>query len=287
MSRRRRWLLLPLQSAALVGLFAPWIAHRAAGLAFNLYDLYDLALHLPQVESQALRLQLQTLRLPFLALALTFVLAAREERGWVKGAALAFSLLLAVEVLPPYPLVLTAWRTPGWQVPFFWSVGTMGLSLLLTLVGRRLPSWLVRGGAGVALSGAAIGALRSFWRLRPALEALYDAPLRAGWGLWLYAGATLALVGWWLYPTVGEGGRMVSNENVRQILARHRRALMAHPDVISVGVGEVDGKAVIFVGLRRPDAGAEIPTQVEGVPVRTHIVGTIRAQAEGAEGDRH
>ncbi len=285
MSRRRLASTLLLHGAALTGLFAPWIAHRAAGLAFNLYDLYDLVMHLPQVESQALHLQLQTLRIPFLALALSGVLALRRAPRGVKAAALALALLLAVEVLPPYPTVLTAWKLPGWQVPFFWAVGTMVAALLAAVVGARLPGRAVRLVAVGMLVGAAAGSLRSFWRLRPALGTLYDAPIRAGWGLWLYAGATVALLGWWLRPE-GEEVKKMDVKKARRLLARHRRRLMALPDVVSVGVGEVNGEAVILVGLRRPDAAAGIPAQVEGVPVRTRVVGTIRAQTEGAEGDR-
>ncbi len=278
MSRRRLASFLLLHGAALGGLFAPWIAHRAAGLAFNLYDLYDLVMHLPQVESQALHIQLQTLRFPFLALALTGVLALRKASRGVKAAALALALLLAVEVLPPYPTVLTAWKRPGWQVPFFWAVGTMAAALLAAVMGARLPGWTVRLVAVSALGGAAWGALRSFWRLRPALAALYDAPIRAGWGLWLYAGATLALLGWWLAPE-REEVKAVREEKARRVLARHRRRLMALPDVVSVGLGEAEEGAVIVVGLRRPDAAAGIPAQVEGVPVRTRVVGTLRAQS--------
>ncbi len=286
MSRRRLASTLLLHGAALTGLFAPWIAHRAAGLAFNLYDLYDLVMHLPQVESQALHLQLQTLRIPFLALALSGVLALRRAPRGVKAAALALALLLAVEVLPPYPTALTAWKLPGWQVPFFWAVGTMVAALLAAVAGARLPGRAVRLVAVGMLVGAAAGSLRSFWRLRPALGTLYDAPIRAGWGLWLYAGATVALLGWWLRPEGEEVKEKMDVKKARRLLARHRRRLMALPDVVSVGVGEVNGEAVILVGLRRPDAAAGIPAQVEGVPVRTRVVGTIRAQTEGAEGDR-
>ncbi len=286
MSRGRRLLFLPLQGAALAGLFAPWIAHRAAGLAFNLYDLYDLAMHLPQVESQALRIPLQTLRLPFLALAFTLALAARRWRRGARLSALALAFLLAVEVMPPYPLVLKAWKLPGWQVPFFWSLGTMAASLLCAEGGERCPDRFVHWAAAIALTGAAAGALRSFWRLRPALEALYDAPIRAGWGLWLYAGATVVLLGWWLWPEGEEVKERVDVKKARRLLERHRHRLMALPGVVSVGLGEEEGEPVIIVGLRRAGRPEGLPSRLEGLPVRTRLVGVVRAQS-GTEEDTH
>ncbi len=284
-ARTRRFLLA--WTTALAALFAPWVAHRAAGLAFNLYDLYDLALHLPPVESGALKLNVQTLRLPFLALALTLPLALRREGWGGRLGALAVAFLLAVEVMPPYPQLLTAWKTPGWQVPFFWSLGTMVASLLLTAAGRRIPPTWAAWMGGAAVGGGFASALRTWWRLRPALAALYDAPIRGGWGLWLAAGAALLLVLlWWDEAREAARGRKrrrtmreaLGMERARRVRARYAPRLMRRRGVVSVGVGEgEDGGAVIVIGVREAADAEGLPRELEGVPVRVEVIGTVRA----------
>ena len=71
------WLL------ALVGYFGPWIGREAAALAWNAYDLFDLLRLLPQIESGALSVNLYTLRLPLVGLAVLLpLLVARAPNVW-------------------------------------------------------------------------------------------------------------------------------------------------------------------------------------------------------------
>ncbi len=275
---RQQRVRLLLGAAMLGGLFAPWVAHRAAGLAFNLYDLYDLVIHLPPVESGSLHLQLQTLRFPFLVLALLLPWLLRRAAPGVRRVTFVVAAFLAVEVMPPYPIVLTAWRTPGWQVPFFWSVGTIIAAALIIWRGATLPDaighWALTGLMVVAF----LAAVWSWFRLRPALSALYRAPIRPGWGMVL-TGGSIAL---WLLLSGFEWARRERKvrhlDEVRRLRAREARRLMAYPGVVSVGVGEEEGEAVLVVGVRRAEDGAAIPRMIDGVPIRVEVIGTVRAR---------
>ena len=68
---------------------------------------------------------------------------------------------------------------------------------------------------------------------------------------------------------------------IEQVKAVHERELLAHPGVVSVGIGRDDqGRPEIVVGLDKPhpQTQAALPRVLEGYAVRTEIVGTIRAR---------
>ncbi len=179
---------------ALVGYFGPWISHQAAALAWNAYDLFNLARLLPPVETGQLAVNVQALRLPLIGLAVLAPMLLARAPAWQRWTAAVFGGLLALSTLPPYPQILEAWRTPGWRVLFWWSVGAVGGIGLSALVAPRLGalrSWLMV--AGVALTG--IPAFVTYERLRPTIRALYAAPVRAGWGYWLCGLGLLLLAG--------------------------------------------------------------------------------------------
>ncbi len=178
--------LLILWLVALVGYFGPWIARKpvTAALGWNAYDLYGLLRLLPDIESGALTVNLQTLQLPLLGLAaLLPILVSRRHVGVRLGAALV-GCVLATMTLPRYPEILTAWRTPGWRVPFWWGIGTMFICLasirLAPRLGRYRAWWMV--GVGEL---AVLPAVATLTRLLPALSTLHAAPVRPGWGFWV------------------------------------------------------------------------------------------------------
>ena len=182
---------------ALVGYFGPWIGHEAAALAWNAYDLFHIARLLPSVESGQVMANPQALRLPLLGLAVLAPLLLRRAPLWQRGAAALLGAALAFSTLPPYPQILDAWRTSGWRVPFWWSIGTVGGVGLVALLGPRLAlwgPWLIV--AWTALTG--LPAFATFDRLRPLIRALRAAPVRTGWGIWVCGGglAFLALAAW-------------------------------------------------------------------------------------------
>ncbi|MFP4344153.1 MAG: hypothetical protein ACLFU8_05620 [Anaerolineales bacterium] len=191
-SRPTLALSLVLWSAALVGYFGPWIGHRAAALAWNAYDLFEILRFLPEIETLALIISLQTLRLPLIGLALLLPLLLAPLPPvwrWLGG---SVGAALALATLPPYPQIVGAWRTPGWRIPFWWGVGGMVGSLILIYVGPRLGSlrpWLIT--ACTALT--AIPALLTFNRLLPAVAGVHRSDVHPGWGFWSCSIALLLL----------------------------------------------------------------------------------------------
>ena len=184
-------LLLP-WLVALVSYFAPWVARRpmSAALAWNGYDLFDLLRFLPEIESGALAVNLQALRLPLVGLAVLLPILLAESSKPVRIAGALFGCLLVSLTLPPYPQILDAWRTPGWRVPFWWGAGAMACALasirLAPKAGCYRYWWIL---AVVEL--ATVPAAVTLTRLLPALRTLHAAPVRPGWGFW---GCTVGLV---------------------------------------------------------------------------------------------
>ncbi|HEY89797.1 MAG TPA: hypothetical protein G4N98_08745, partial [Thermoflexia bacterium] len=86
--------------------------------------------------------------------------------------------------LPPYPEIIGAWQTPGWQAPFWWGCGTLlGVSLSAFLAPRKgaWRQWLLL--AWTLLTG--LPAYVTFLRLIPTLNMLHAATVAPGWGFWL------------------------------------------------------------------------------------------------------
>ncbi|MFP4396350.1 MAG: hypothetical protein ACLFTI_13925 [Anaerolineales bacterium] len=181
--RGAAWLL------ALIGYFGPWIGREAAALAWNAYDLFDLLRLLPQIESGVVRVNLYTLRLPLVGLAVLLPLlitspATRASR-WQRWIAAAVGAGIALATLPPYPEIVSAWRTPGWRVVFWGGLGAMVAAGMIAWLGPRLTRfrpWLIL--SWLALT--ALPALPTLHCLRPALSQLHARPIAWGWGYWCW-----------------------------------------------------------------------------------------------------
>ncbi len=176
--------LLVTWGIALVGYFGPWVGRRAAALAWNAYDLFDLLRLLPEIETGALSVNLQTLRLPLVGLAVLLpVFLADAPTLWRTGGALV-GAGLALATLPPYPEIVSAWHTPGWRIPFWWGIGAMlaaGVAIWAApRLGRYRP-WLLL--AWLTVTG--LPAAATFARLLPALSTLHATALNPGWGFWV------------------------------------------------------------------------------------------------------
>lgn len=186
---RLKWLLW---IVALFGYGGPWIAQPSAALAWNAYDMFDVLRLLPEIETGAISVNLQALRLPLVGLAVLPPLLCADLRWPWRVIAAVVGAGLALATLPPYPEIVTAWRAPGWRIPFWWGVGAMLAAGALVYLAPRLGTlrpWLAL--AWLALTG--LPALPTFHRLLPALHTLHARPVGAGWGLWLWAGAALLL----------------------------------------------------------------------------------------------
>lgn len=169
---------------ALVGYFGPWIGQKAAALAWNAYDLFDLLRLLPEIETGALSLYLQALRLPLVGLAVLLPVILAETNGFWRLIGGLLGAGLALSTLPPYPEIVDAWRTPGWRIPFWWGVGAMIASIAAIWIApklRRYRWWLTL--AWIAVTG--LPAVATMRRLMPAIRNLYITQVNIGWGFWL------------------------------------------------------------------------------------------------------
>jgi hypothetical protein len=183
--------LLALWLAALIGYFAPWVNRYplSAALGWNAYDLFALLRLLPEIEAGTVAVNLQTLQLPLLALAVLLpAILVRTRLGIRIGAALVGSWLTLI-TMPPYPQILTAWRTPGWRVPFWWSLGTLAVILVIVWAlphlirhdRQRYEAWMLVGVTELAVAPAVV----TFYRLLPALRRVHAAPVVPAWGFWM------------------------------------------------------------------------------------------------------
>ncbi|MDY0018543.1 MAG: hypothetical protein RBT47_00930 [Anaerolineae bacterium] len=290
--------------AAVTGYFGPWIGHKSAALAWNAYDLFDILRFLPQIETFALVVDLQTLRLPLVGLAVLLPLLLAGARPLWRWLAALVGIVMAVETLPPYPQIIGAWSTPGWSVPFWWGVGAVVGILVLTLwtLHRRVRPWLML----VWALFTGIPAAVTFYRLLPALSDLYNTPLHPGWGFWSCMIGFLLLIALALAQGLlalqkrkgekmgQEGGS--SLEKARLVKIHHETWLMRKANVVGVGLGvqpreEEEGKEeaatqqvvlVVNVTHKVPLESLapedRIPEELEGVPIKVEAVGHPRAQ---------
>ena len=247
--KKHNYLLLVLWFVALVGYFNPWISRQpySAALNWNAYDLYDAVMLLPEIETGAISVNLQTLRAPLLGLALLLSLHLAGTPfhlriiGTLLGGALAFM------TLPPYPIILTAWHTPGWRVPFWWAVATgiMCIAAVWVLPKiRKFIPWL----ALFVYAFSVLPAAPTVNRLLPALRILHDAPVNRGWGFWMTELGMLGYAaGFWLAEVVFsrvdseyDSGEPVISETlttIHAVKARCESQLLAKPNVVAVGIG--------------------------------------------------
>lgn len=69
----------------------------------------------------------------------------------------------------------------------------------------------------------------------------------------------------------------VTLEQARAAKATVVRRFEAIGEIVGVGITRVGGSYAVKVNLREaPSADVDVPTQVDGVPVRVDVVGTIR-----------
>ncbi len=69
--------------------------------------------------------------------------------------------------------------------------------------------------------------------------------------------------------------------DIEQVKDKHAARLLALPGVVSVGIGRgPDGGKAIVVGLDRPrpETETKLPRLLDGYPVRTEVIGPVRAR---------
>lgn len=200
----KRYLIVVGAALALVGYFAPWVNHPAAGLAILGLDLGEYVKFLVPVRDGSIRVWREGFYLPLLtvSLALSFF-AFRAEVAWplwLRIVALATAIVAALNMLPPAwtPALL---RTPEFRLQTIWillALAAVATSPLLALLPRWLPAALTVAGALASILLCAW----MFFAVLPAIETLYNHPIRAAWGLWLMLAGLVALAAGALYATI-------------------------------------------------------------------------------------
>ncbi len=283
----RLWWLL-----ALVGYFGPWSGQRAAALAWNAYDLFDVLRVLPQIESGTLQIHLHTLRLPLLGLGILLPLLFAETRPILRWGAGLMGGALALLTLPPYPHIVTAWRTPGWNVAWWWALGgAVGCGLAALLAPRLglFRRWLIIAGALATGVPASI----TLTRLLPALETLYAHPVRAGWGFWLWSTMLVLLIVTLLWqrketPAMKQPATQ-EMKTIRTVKAHYEASLLRKANVVGVGIGqrqitEAVYETVLVVNVTHKVSSEmlapedRIPKEIEGIPVDVLPVGKLTGE---------
>ena len=291
------WLLL-LWLMALVGYFSPWISRQpfSAALNWNAYDLYDAVRLLPEIETGSIDVNLQTLRSPLLGLSILLVLHLTRSNFVIRVGGVFLSGALVVMTLPPYPIILTAWRTPGWLVPFWWAVVTGVFCVAWLWLFPRLRSflpWMV----SLVAAASVIPAVLTLNRLLPALRILHNAPVGKGWGFWLTELGILGYaVGFWVVGIAPRDDKVVGiiestapyfgMPSIRVVKARYEAQLLEKPNVIAVGIGLQPDNAepviVVSVTNKVPldllDEDQRVPKTLDGFAVRVQAIGEPTAQ---------
>jgi hypothetical protein len=66
---------------------------------------------------------------------------------------------------------------------------------------------------------------------------------------------------------------------VGQVLTRHHDALMARSGVVMIGeTRDMSGGPALLVGVRAARDLSRLPTQIDGVPVVTQVIGDVTPQ---------
>ena len=196
---RVRWLLPVSALLAVVGYFAPWLPHQAAGLVITGLDLGELVKFLYPVQQGDIRLWREGFYLPLVAVSVALsLLVWRRELGYPLAVRLGLLLLAAVTALNLLP---PAWTpglllTPEFRLQTGMLLGCLALALLAPLA-ALLPKRAAALVVLLLIAAALYFPLAQFGWILPARAALYNRPLVPGWGAWLM-GAGLGGIGFWV-----------------------------------------------------------------------------------------
>ena len=177
------------------GYWGRWIAHPAAGLNILGVDLPEYVKFVPEVRYGNIPIN----RLVFFAmpvsLALGLILFASMQMRlsvWLRGLAGILAIPVALSMLPP------AWTpgllmTPEFRTQTIVIMALLAAVFLIPLWKQILPDWL-RGGLFVLIGLLPIPAISAFFKVMPALEKLYNHPLKAGPGVYFLVVGIILMV---------------------------------------------------------------------------------------------
>ncbi len=179
----------------LIGYWAPWVGHPAAGLVQNGFDLSEFVKFLPQVKSGEDPVFRWLFFLPLSTVALSLSMwtttegqAGRSSLGghWLRVPPVGVGLLLLIILIPPYPYTFERLLGGEFRARTILAlVSWATFPLTLVGAGRRMTrQWVDVLLALLALAGT-IGPIVQFLSLHDALSAVYGRPITIGWGVWL------------------------------------------------------------------------------------------------------
>ena len=201
-------LLLAIGLLGLAGAtWGPWVEARSPGLTLLGIDLAEYVKFLPAVRSGALPVMRQLFYLPLFTLSIGLSVAALVSAPWLRR---PLRLLLAALAIPcALALLPPAWSPATFgQAEFQSQLRMLALALTLALFSlaapwlRPLPAaWIrrVRQALAYFLALLALAAtVLPLWQwlgIQPAIESVYQRPLKLGWGGWslLIGGIVLAV----------------------------------------------------------------------------------------------
>lgn len=196
-----RYLLPAAALITLAGYFGPWVGHRAAGLVIPGLDLGEYVKFLPVVRSGEVHVWREGFYLPLCTVSLALSLHAFRSEfryHWLaKAALLGVAIVAALNMLPP------AW-SPGLLRTGEFRLQTAAIAICLAAVLTSpflglLPS-IITGSIVIVLAAASAWfPVSGFLAVLANIEALYNNPIRPGWGMWLMlAGLALTIVTMWM-----------------------------------------------------------------------------------------
>jgi hypothetical protein len=178
------------------GYWGRWIAHPAAGLNILGVDLPEYVKFVPEARYGVIPVNRMVFFAMPVSLALGLILFASLRMRvsvWLRGLAGLLAIPVALSMLPP------AWTpgllmTPEFRTQTLVIMALIAATFLIPLWKQIIPDWL-RGGLFILLGLAPLPALSAFFKLMPALEKLYNHPLKPGPGVYfLVVGMLLMLV---------------------------------------------------------------------------------------------
>ena len=199
MARTRRLITIIVAILALLflafGYWGRWIAHPAAGLNILGVDLPEYVKFVPEARYGVIPINRLVFFAMPVALALGLILFASVRMQlsvWVRGLAGLLAIPVALSMLPP------AWTpgllmTPEFRAQTLVIMALMAAALLIPLWKQLIPDWL-RGVFFILIGLLPLPALSAFFRLLPALEKLYNHPLKPGPGVWFTLAGMVVMV---------------------------------------------------------------------------------------------
>lgn len=190
-----RYLIVVGVLCTLVGYFAPWVNHPAAGLAILGLDLGEYVKFLVPVRDGSIWVWREGFYLPLFVVSLALSLFAfRSELQWalwLRIIALAAAIVAALNMLPPAwtPALL---RTPEFRLQSLWIALALAAVLVSPLL-ALLPRWIAQSVVAAGALASLILCTLMFFALLPAIESLYNHPIAAALGLWLTCAGLILL----------------------------------------------------------------------------------------------